>query len=118
MIILWFVLITSVLIFDIRTIRAGWSWIVIGTIYTLIYANNLLNNYLTIKGNEIIENAFFGKRIKLDEVVSFKSLFGDYILKTDKKELVINTQIIDPQSLEVLNNYLSRHEHLKMEEAR
>ncbi len=118
MIILWFVLIACVLIFDDKARWTSWGWMIMGTIYTVVYTNNLFNNYLTVKDNEIIENAFFEKRIKLDEVVSFKSFFGDYILKTDKKELVINTQIIDPQSLEVLDNYLSRYEHLKVEEVR
>jgi len=115
MAILWFVLIACVLIFDDRISWTSWGWIIMGTGYNIFYAKSYLNNYLTIKDNQIIENAFFGKRISLDEVISFKSLFGDYILKTDKKELVINTQIIDPQSLEALSNYLSRYEHLKMD---
>ena len=114
MIVLWFALISCVLIFDVRTSYTSYGWILMGTIYMVIYTNNLLKNYLTIRDNEIVENAFFGKRINLNEVVSFKYLFGDYVLKTDNKELVINTQIIDDQSLALLKERLARYDHLQL----
>ncbi|MEQ9165782.1 MAG: hypothetical protein RLO12_05975 [Fulvivirga sp.] len=115
MIVLWLSLIGRVFIFDVKASYTSYSWIFIGTIYTTIYTNSLLKNYLTIKNNEIVENAFFGKRINLNEVVSFKALFGDYILKTNDKELVVNTQIIDHQSLKMLNESLAKYDYFQLE---
>lgn len=37
-----------------------------------------------------------------------KKFAGDYILKTDKNELKINTQIIDPNSFAQLNAELEK----------
>lgn len=115
MIVVWFVFISLILYFEITHPLSTWVWMVTGTMYIMVYLNNYLKNYLTVKGNLIIENAFFGKRINLNEVVSFKALFGDYILKTNDKELVVNTQFIDHQSLKMLNESLAKYDYFQLE---
>jgi hypothetical protein len=54
---------------------------------------------LTIENGQIYVNKPFGKKISLTEIKQIKKFAGDYILKTDKTELTINTQIIDEKSL-------------------
>ena len=49
-----------------------------------------------------------GKKLNLTEIKRIKKFAGDYILKTDKSELTINTQIIDPNSLAELNAELEK----------
>jgi len=53
-------------------------------------------------------NGPFGKKLILTEIKRIKKFAGDYILKTDEKELTINTQIIDPNSLAELNAELKK----------
>ena len=65
------------------------------------------NQYLSIDQDQIKVNYPFGKKIKLSDVNWIKKFAGDYIIKTDEKELTINTQIIDRDSLEDLNKVLS-----------
>jgi hypothetical protein len=64
--------------------------------------------YLTIENGIINLNGPFGKKINLTEIKRIKKFAGDYIIKTDKKELTINTQIIDPSSLAKLNAELEK----------
>ncbi len=85
-----------------------YGYLVFGILYLIIYFNQKQYKYLTIE-NEILKiNGSFGKKINLTEVKRIKKIAGDYILKTDKKELTINTQIIDPKSLAELNAELEK----------
>ena len=49
-----------------------------------------------------------GKEINITEIKRIKRFAGNYIIKTDKSELTINTLIIDPKSLEELNTELEK----------
>jgi hypothetical protein len=53
-------------------------------------------------------NGSFGKKIKLTDIKEIKKFAGDYIIKTDKKELGINTQLMDPKSLVALDEELAK----------
>lgn len=55
------------------------------------------------------ENHYFGKKIDLKEVKQFRSFAGDYIFKTEKSKLTINTQLIEEESLKELNMELEKH---------
>jgi len=63
---------------------------------------------LTIENGIIKVNSPFGKKLNLIEIKRIKKFAGDYILKTDEKELAINTQIINPSSLAELNAVLEK----------
>lgn len=86
--------------------------LVISMLYLALYFYQKQNKYLTIENGIITVNGSFGKKINLTEIRQIKKFAGDYIIKTDKKELTINTQIIDPKSLTELNAEL---EKLKVE---
>ncbi len=66
------------------------------------------NQYLTINQDQIKVNFLFGKQIYLSDINRIKKFAGDYIIKTDKRELTINTQLIDPDSLNELNEFLAK----------
>ncbi|WP_234946423.1 hypothetical protein [Aequorivita viscosa] len=53
-------------------------------------------------------NSPFAKEVKLSEINQIKKFAGDYIITTDQNKMTINTQIIDPDSLIVLNNELEK----------
>jgi len=66
------------------------------------------NQYLTITQDQIKVNFLFGKQIYLKDINRIKKFAGDYIIKTDTKELTINTQLIEPDSLNELNKFLAK----------
>jgi hypothetical protein len=85
-----------------------YGWIVISAMYLIVYFYQRQNKYLTIENGIIKVNDPFGKKLNLTEIKRIKKFAGDYILKSDKKELTINTQIIDPNSLAELNAELEK----------
>lgn len=68
------------------------------------------NQYLTFKNGELIKHTFISKRVNLAEVKSINEFAGDIKLVVDKKEFVIDTQIIEPSSLLELRNELKQYE--------
>ena len=65
--------------------------------------------YLTLKNGELTKNTLFPKKIKLTEVKSIREFAGDLKLLTEKEEFIIDTQIIDSNSLVELKNELKKH---------
>ena len=63
--------------------------------------------YLTLQGDTIQKNTLIGKPIGLSEVRRIKKFAGDYILETETAKMTINTHIIAPDSLEMLDKALS-----------
>ena len=91
-----------------KTYWTDYGYIVISILYLLTYFYQKQYKYITIEKGILKINGAFGKKINLYEVKQIKKFAGDYIIKTDKKELTINTQIIDPDSLIELNTELRK----------
>lgn len=85
-----------------------WGFLILSFLYLRIYFYEKKNQYLTIENGMISINKMFPKRIKLTEIKQIKKFAGDYILKTDKTALTINTQFIDENSLKELNTELEK----------
>ena len=85
-----------------------YGWIFFSLMYLGLYFYQKNYKYLTIQNGIIKVNGPFGKKLNLTEIKRIKKFAGDYIIKTDKKELTINTQIIDPNSLAELNTELEK----------
>jgi len=85
-----------------------YGWFVFSAIYFGTYFYKKKEKYLTIENGVLRINSPFGKILNLNEIKHIKKFAGDYILKTDKTELTINTQIIDPNSLAELNSELEK----------
>ena len=85
-----------------------YGWIVISAMYLIGYFYQRHRKYLTIENGTIKINSPFGKKLNLTEVKQIKKFAADYILKTNRKEITINTQIIDPNSLAELNAELEK----------
>ncbi len=71
----------------------------ISFLYFGTYFYEKKKHYLTIENGILSHNQPFGKKIKLSEIKNIRKLAGDYILKSDKTELRIQTQIIGEKSL-------------------
>ena len=70
----------------------------------------MTNQYLTIENGIIRKNGLYGfrKKINLNEINWIKKFAGDYTLKTETKELKINTELIEEKSLAELNSVLGK----------
>jgi hypothetical protein len=79
-----------------------YGWFVISLMYLFLYIYESYNQYITIEKGILKINSLFGKKINLNEIKNIKKIGGNYILKTDNKALTINTDIIDPDSLNEL----------------
>lgn len=76
--------------------------------FILKYFYQKQNRHLTI-GNETIKiNNILGKTIRLNEVQIIEKYAGDYILKVKKKNLKIDTTIIEAKSLSALSSELKK----------
>lgn len=103
--IIWFVYFwICVLAFEDTSWR-DYGWLVISIVYIGNYFYQRKYQYAEIT-DEFIRtlDPIFGKKLELKEVNTVRKFAGDYIFKTDKKELTINTQVITEESLEQLNH--------------
>jgi hypothetical protein len=85
-----------------------YGFLIISILYLGTHFYEKKNQYLTIGNGLFSVNQPFGKKIKLNEIKQIKKFAGDYILKTNKTELTINTQIIDEKSLVELDSELKK----------
>ncbi len=72
------------------------------------YLYRIKHKYLKIENGELKVISPTEKKIRLRDIKKIKKLAGDYILKTDKKKLIINISSIDPKSLFKLNKELKK----------
>lgn len=86
-----------------------YGYMVIGLLYLGQYGHDRYLHYLTIADGTIRKNGLngLGKAVSLNEVVWIKKFAGDLTLKTASRDLKIDTDLIDPESLEALYRVLS-----------
>lgn len=104
----WFMFF-NVILFEKEELNwIDYGWIVMSLIYLGIFFYRKKYYYLTIINDNIRVNGPLGKELKLTEIKRIKKFAGDYIIKTDQKEIIINTQIIDSSSLKELDAELEK----------
>ncbi|OBX24355.1 MULTISPECIES: hypothetical protein [Bizionia] len=86
---------------------SNYFYIIFGVIYLGIYFWEFKNQYLTITDNFIKNNSLFGKKILLKDIIHVKKVFGDYIIKTDQKELSINMSLVHADSKAELDAFIN-----------
>lgn len=106
--IIWLTYFLVKLIFDEELHWIDYGWILISLTYFGTYFYQKKFKYVSIENGILTVNGPLGKKLNLTEIKRIKKFTGDYIIKTDKKELTINTQIIDPNSLTELNTELEK----------
>lgn len=106
--IIWLTYFLVKLIFDEEIHWIDYGWILISLAYFGIYFYQKKYKYVSIENGILTVNGPLGKKLNLTEIKRIKKFAGDYIIKTDNKELTINTQIIEPNSLAELNAELEK----------
>ncbi|WP_179347820.1 hypothetical protein [Winogradskyella pacifica] len=94
---------------EISLASIGIGQIGAGIFMFLIYYFENRKQYLTLKNGELIKNSLFPKKLKLAEIKSIKEFAGDLKLITQNTEFIIDTQIVEPNSLEELKNELKNY---------
>ena len=108
MILFWMSLAILNLLFNESTSWSFYLMLIISIFSVVSYLYSFFNHYLTIENGILKQNQPYGKRINLKEIKTIKKFAGDYVLSTDRTKLTINTQLIDNQSLDDLNQILDR----------
>ena len=82
---------------------------IIGFLYLGQYWYDSTFQYLIIDDNTIQRNIFYGtnRKIALKDITWIKKFAGDYILKSDTKDMHIDLRLIDESSLDELNKVLA-----------
>lgn len=80
---------------------------VIGLLYLAIYFYHKNIPYLLIENNHLKKHAFGTQKINLADIIHFKKFAGDYIVHTKNKKLVIDTNMIDKESIPVLETFFA-----------
>ncbi|OYU83259.1 MAG: hypothetical protein CFE24_12090 [Flavobacterium sp. BFFFF2] len=82
----------------------------IGLLYIgqFIFVKN--RGYVILTKQSIKTNGLFKKEIETKNIRSVTYFAGDYVIKTDKKELVINTNFVDQASMLPLKDYFDNLE--------
>ncbi|MBQ0768589.1 MAG: hypothetical protein KBT58_04815 [Bizionia sp.] len=75
----------------------------------IIYLFENKKQYLTIKNGDLIKHGLFPKKINLGDVHAISEFAGDLKLLIDNSEFVIDTQIIEPNSLIRLKSELKNY---------
>jgi hypothetical protein len=83
------------------------GYLMIAAMFMGSYFYERYYQYLTLQGDTIQKNTLIGKPLRLSEIRRIKKFAGDYILETEAAKMTINTQIIAPDSLELLDEALS-----------
>lgn len=94
---------------EISLASIGIGQIAAGISMFIIYYFENRKQYLTLKNGELIKNTLFPKKIKLTEIISIREFAGNLKLITQKTEFIINTQIIEQNSLVELKNELNNY---------
>lgn len=107
-----FIIISPYLENDFKSIMrsVGFGQISVGVFYIFYYLFERKNQYLTITDNQIIRNRIFPEKINKDKIQSIQYHAKKYTLNLEYKKFIIDTYIINPDSIEVLKSELQKIE--------
>ena len=90
---------------DTLTIRYFWTFFGIIQVATAWYFKN--TPYLTIEDNKLTKHAPFPKLIEIDEIRKVRKFVNSYKIETSDKTLTIDKNVMEPESLSRLTDYLN-----------
>tara|TARA_R110001632_G_scaffold1883_4_gene8477 strand:- start:22200 stop:22595 length:396 start_codon:yes stop_codon:yes gene_type:complete len=91
--------------------KAEWTeyfYLASSFLYFALYFYHKNGHYVRFENGIIQQNWPFGKKLPLSEIKTIRHFAGEYILKTEKKRLTINIQMIDEDSLLKLKTKLKK----------
>lgn len=106
--ILWMVVFVS----NIWT-KEKWRWLDVGFMmislaYFGCYLYQKRYHYVSIDNGMVVVSGPLGKKMHVTEIQRIKKFAGEYILKSDQRELRINTQLIPSEAVTDLETELEK----------
>lgn len=86
----------------------SYLFLVVAGFYLGLYLFESTHQYMTLENGILTRNLFIKDSLRLDEIQSISKTGPYYILKTESRKMNINTRIIEPASLEALNQALEQ----------
>ena len=83
-------------------------WYLLSGFYLIAFFYQKKEKYLTIENGIIKQNWPFGKKLNLTEIKRIRHFAGEYILKTELKQMKINIGLIEDESLSDLKSELKK----------
>ena len=90
---------------DTLTIRFFWIFFGILQVATAWYFKN--NPYLTIQDTKLTKHAPLCRSIEIDEIRKVRKFVNSYKIETSDKTLTIDKNVMEPESLSRLTDYLN-----------
>ena len=103
-----FILLAGIELIDSNEIR--YFNITLALLYIAPYFYHKKVPFLTIQKGVFKQNWWFGKSIDSKDINEIKYFAGEYIIRSQKKELRIDTHIIDPRDQPLLTDFLRTHQ--------
>lgn len=94
----------------ISPLAIGVGEISAGIIMLFVYSYQKKRQYLSIQDGKITKHGIFEKKLAFKDLTAIKEFAGDIKLVTEQGEFVINTQLIDQNSLEELKSILKKYQ--------
>ena len=87
-----------------------YGFMAIGVLYIAHYVYDIKRQYLILENGSIRKNRLYGSGmpVKLDEINRINKFSGEYKLETKHKVLAIDTDLIQKDSLDKLNDTLAQ----------
>ncbi len=100
----------SILIFLVGDLSSfDWIWFVLGIIHLLLYFYQKHKGYLTIKDGLIKKHDFTFEKMQVSDIKTVKYFAGDYVLKSQKKKMTINKELLDEDAIMYFEQLLKKY---------
>ena len=83
----------------------------LGISYIAFFFYQKFTLYVVITANYVIVDGFFKKKMRLEDIIEIKYFAGDYIIKNRNKQVVIDTNLIDKESLPLLKQFVEEFQN-------
>ena len=104
----WLILTLVGIYINFEPFWLNYSFLSISILYVLSYFHSKKNQYLTLENGKLTVNSLLKREIDLAKVKEVKKHADSYIITTDNSKLIINMDIIEPKSQEILKSELEK----------
>ena len=89
-------------------------FLILGITYLGTFFWNKKRGLITIGDNFLSKNDLISKELYVKDIESYRIFTSEYKFKTNKKDFVIDTQLIDDKSKELLLAFIEKHQITKV----
>lgn len=108
----WFAMFCVASLFEEPVSWMGFGWLTLAAIYFLLYGLQVTKQFGKLQQDKLFlhHERLKPKEIDLKEVNEVRYFAGDYIFKTDRDQVRINTELIEEASIQKLEDIISAYD--------